>query len=223
MDISSKRHYSGQLYKYTNVMKGWQYRFFTLDPQAGTLQYYLCEGGEKIVSENGQPRGSVHLAAAVICPSDEDSKTFTVNCASGDMLKLRASDARERQEWVNTLRAVAESHTRAIGSTGPPMAPREHLAVLDAFGCVRSQLHRTEQADALLCRILEGINNYHTDHNLLRLKATSAAALHTLTQCLAILQRTQHNENAMTASSVFYRPCPPSNTKLKEANEENNH
>lgn len=113
--------------------------------------------------------------------------------------------------------------TQAIGSTGPPMAPREHLAVLDAFGCVRSQLHRTEQADALLCRILEGINNYHTDHNLLRLKATSAAALHTLTQCLAILQRTQHNENAMTASSVFYRPCPPSNTKLKEANEENNH
>lgn len=48
MEISTKRHYSGQLYKYTNVMKGWQYRFFTLDPQAGLFHYYLCEGGEKV-------------------------------------------------------------------------------------------------------------------------------------------------------------------------------
>lgn len=99
----------GQLYKYTNVMKGWQYRYFLLDAQAGTLHYYLCEGDKP---ENNTPRGSVHLAAAVICPSDEDSKTFTVNCANGDMLKLRASDARARQEWVNGLRAIAESHTK---------------------------------------------------------------------------------------------------------------
>lgn len=53
-----------------------------------------------------------HLAAAVICPSDEDSRTFTINCASGDMLKLRATDARARQEWVNSLRAIAEIHTK---------------------------------------------------------------------------------------------------------------
>lgn len=99
----------GQLYKYTNVMKGWQYRYFILDAEAGTLIYYLIEGDKP---ENNQPRGSVHLAAAVICPSDEDSKTFTVNCANGDMLKLKAADARARQEWVNGLRAVAESHTK---------------------------------------------------------------------------------------------------------------
>lgn len=53
-----------------------------------------------------------HLDAAVVCPSDEDSKTFTINCASGDMLKLRAVDARARQEWVDGLRAIAESHTK---------------------------------------------------------------------------------------------------------------
>lgn len=55
-----------------------------------------------------------HLAAAVICPSDEDSRTFTINCASGDMLKLRATDARARQEWVNGLRAIAEIHTKVF-------------------------------------------------------------------------------------------------------------
>lgn len=95
------------------------------------------------------------------------------------------------------------------------MAPREHLAVLDAFGCVRSQLHRTEQADALLCRFLEGVNNYHNDHDLLKLKATSAAALHTLTQCLAILQRTQQQQDSGSAS-VFYRSMPNSKSKEDE-------
>lgn len=110
MDLHTKqRQFSGQLYKYTNVMKGWQYRYFHVDANGGLLHYYLCEGEKP---EGTVPRGSVHLAGAVICPSEEDSKTFTVNCASGDMLKLRATDARARQEWVNGLRAVAESHTK---------------------------------------------------------------------------------------------------------------
>lgn len=103
------RQFSGQLYKYTNVMKGWQYRYFMVDGESGLLHYFLCEGEKP---DGIVPRGSVHLAGAVICPSDEDSKTFTVNCASGDMLKLRAADARARQEWVNGLRAVAEAHTK---------------------------------------------------------------------------------------------------------------
>lgn len=59
-------------------------------------------------------RGSIHLAAAVISPSDEDSNTFTVNSTSGELFKLRAGDARARQDWVNRLRAVAEMHTIAI-------------------------------------------------------------------------------------------------------------
>lgn len=195
----------GQLYKYTNVVKGWQYRYFILDPQAGTLHYYLCEGDK---SENNIPRGSVHLAAAVICPSDEDSKTFTVNCANGDMLKLRATDARARQEWVNGLRAIAESHTKvlqtvklncflieylqAIGVNCPRLPPREHLAVSDAMGCVRAQLRQAEQADSALCRAIEATGGMcHTDRDMLLLKATSAASLHCLLQCMSILQRSQ--------------------------------
>jgi hypothetical protein len=56
----------------------------------------------------------VHLAAAVITPSNEDSHTFTVNCATGDMFKLRAADARARHEWVNHIRSVTEMLTMAI-------------------------------------------------------------------------------------------------------------
>lgn len=193
MDLhSTPRHFSGQLYKYTNVMKGWQYRYFMVDAHAGLLHYYLCEGEKP---DGNVPRGSAHLAGAVICPSDEDSKTFTVNCASGDMLKLRAQDARARQEWVNGLRAVAESHTKAISVHSPPLPPREHLAVLDAMGSVRTQLQQTEQADAALCRVIEASGGKcFTDPNLLLLKATSAASLHCLFQCLNILQRNQHQQ-----------------------------
>lgn len=108
----SRHQLSGQLSKYTNVMKGWQYRWFTVDAAAGTLTYYLCDtGAEDSHPHINVPRGQAHLANAVVCPSDEDSKTFTVSCASGDILKLRATDARARQEWVDGLRAIAECHT----------------------------------------------------------------------------------------------------------------
>uniref|UniRef100_A0A6P7GLX3 Oxysterol-binding protein-related protein 11-like n=1 Tax=Diabrotica virgifera virgifera TaxID=50390 RepID=A0A6P7GLX3_DIAVI len=160
MDLHTKqRQFSGQLYKYTNVMKGWQYRYFLVDANAGLLHYFLCEGEKP---DGTVPRGSVHLAGAVICPSDEDSKTFTVNCASGDMLKLRATDARARQEWVNGLRAVAESHTKVSYYNG-------------VIG-----------------------SKFFVDPNLLLLKATSAASLHCLTQCMNILQRNQHAQQART-------------------------
>jgi len=31
----------GQLFKYTNVVKGWQHRWFIVDPREGTLSYFL--------------------------------------------------------------------------------------------------------------------------------------------------------------------------------------
>ncbi|XP_045462475.1 oxysterol-binding protein-related protein 11 [Harmonia axyridis] len=201
MDLHTKqRQFSGQLYKYTNVMKGWQYRYFMVDANSGLLHYYLCEGEKP---DGSVPRGSVHLSGAVICPSDEDSKTFTVNCASGDMLKLRATDARARQEWVNGLRAVAESHTKSSSGNSQPLPPREQLAVLDAMGCVRSQLHQTEQADLALCRSIESAGpKLYVDPNLLLLKATSAAALHCLIQCSNILQRNQHAQQARLGFAI---------------------
>lgn len=33
--------FSGQLLKYTNVVKRWQHRWFVLDPSTGMLHYYL--------------------------------------------------------------------------------------------------------------------------------------------------------------------------------------
>lgn len=125
--------------------QGWQYRWFTVDAAAGTFSYYLCETDDTGAAQplGVAPRGQAHLANAVVCPSDEDSRTFTVSCASGDVLKLRATDARARQEWVDGLRAIAECHTLAMGSAS--LAPRESLAASDALGAARQQLQSTEQ------------------------------------------------------------------------------
>uniref|UniRef100_A0A8C8SQE0 Oxysterol-binding protein n=1 Tax=Pelusios castaneus TaxID=367368 RepID=A0A8C8SQE0_9SAUR len=109
----------GYLMKYTNLVTGWQYRFFVLNNEAGLLEYFVNEQ-----SRNQKPRGTLQLAGAVISPSDEDSHTFTVNAASGEQYKLRAADAKERQHWVSRLQICTQHHTEAIGKNNPPLKSR---------------------------------------------------------------------------------------------------
>uniref|UniRef100_A0A667WUL9 Oxysterol-binding protein n=1 Tax=Myripristis murdjan TaxID=586833 RepID=A0A667WUL9_9TELE len=100
----------GYLMKYTNLVTGWQYRFFVLNNEAGLLEYFVNEQ-----SRPQKPRGTLPLAGAVISPSDEDSHTFTVNAISGEQYKLRATDAKERQHWVSRLQICTQHHTEAMG------------------------------------------------------------------------------------------------------------
>ncbi|XP_066581868.1 oxysterol-binding protein-related protein 11 isoform X2 [Prorops nasuta] len=172
-------------------MKGWQYRWFILSPETGELHYFLSES-----EKTQKPRCSIYLAGAVIAPSDEDSNTFTVNSATGDMIKLRATDARARQEWVDKLRAVTEMYTRAIASSHPPLPPREHssnarnpvakLEVLDAFANCREQLAKVEKHNTALSHSIE-TSSLNLDPEVLVLKATAHTTVFTLNQCLNIL------------------------------------
>lgn len=41
MFICHRKPTEGQLSKWTNLMKGWQFRWFTLDPDSGLLEYYV--------------------------------------------------------------------------------------------------------------------------------------------------------------------------------------
>ncbi|CAG5075030.1 Similar to OSBPL11: Oxysterol-binding protein-related protein 11 (Homo sapiens) [Cotesia congregata] len=194
MNPSLRHRYEGQLHKYTNAMKGWQFRWFILSPETGELHYFLSEA-----EKNQRPRCSIYLAGAVIAPSDEDSNTFTVNSATGDMIKLRATDARARQEWVDKLRAVTEMYTRAIASSHPPLPPREHssttprtpvdkLEVLDAFANCREVLTKVEKQNRALVNAIE-TSEFHLDPDLLVLKALVQSTVTTLNQCLNILYK----------------------------------
>ncbi|GIY16597.1 hypothetical protein CDAR_598992 [Caerostris darwini] len=97
----------GQLCKYTNVMKGWQYRWFIITPDTGMLEYYMLDERKK-----SRPRGSLYLAGAVVSPSEDDSQSFSVCGDCGEMYKLKASDAKERQIWVDKIRSVIEKHRK---------------------------------------------------------------------------------------------------------------
>ena len=90
-----------------------------LDPESGRLEYYLLE------ERNGRCRGSHYLAGALVLPSDEDSQTFSVNFASGEVYKVRATNPRERQIWVDRIRACAHFHNEALASNHPSITSRE--------------------------------------------------------------------------------------------------
>lgn len=49
--------------KFSNPIAGWQYRWFNVDPQAGTLSYYLCESSDELPPTiiGNSPRGQVIL------------------------------------------------------------------------------------------------------------------------------------------------------------------
>ena len=109
---------------------GWQYRWFELHPESGQLEYYYYEdhGLHDLVSGKDKNRKignkgkKEHIAGAVVVPSEEDSQTFNVNFASGESYKLRAPNVKERQIWVDRIRAVSQLHDRAIAHSNPPVS-----------------------------------------------------------------------------------------------------
>lgn len=135
-------------------------RYFTVDATQGLLSYYLCEGPDESPQPviTSQPRGQVQLVSAIICPS-EDSRTFLINCASGEIIKLRAPDSRMRQEWVDGLRAIVESHSQAmnLSTTKSPISVRDSLAAFDALDACRQQLQQTETCNANLIKAIENM------------------------------------------------------------------
>jgi len=227
---ASMQTYEGQLNKFTNVVKGWQYRWFVLSGETGNLDYYLMDEG--VI---GKRRGRQHVAGTVVIPSEEDSQTFNVNFASGESYKLRAANVRDRQVWVDRIRAVAHRHENAmardnaapiihkeflgpppgskslLASNGQPTQQLQHLSlsVLDAFGSVHDILQQTDLKHASLAQSIETLPNTASgsskdagaavdargvkfpkchDDELLVLKATSQAALHSMESALNILQ-----------------------------------
>ena len=168
------RRHEGQLSKFTNVVKGWQYRWFVLDPESGSLEYFLMD------ERGGRSRGKQHLAGAVVVPSEEDGNTFSINFGSGEVYKVRASQTRERQVWVDRLRACSHRHGLAIRAsvrsagkdrTTTPPGAKSHvsgsepsdqlqslsLSALDAFGSVHDMLHRVEEKHRSLSEAIEAL------------------------------------------------------------------
>nr|XP_044609824.1 oxysterol-binding protein-related protein 10 isoform X5 [Equus asinus] len=109
----------GVLSKYTNLLQGWQNRYFVLDFEAGILQYFVNEQ-----SKHQKPRGALSLSGAIVSLSDEAPHMLVVYSANGEMYKLRAADAKEKQFWVTQLRACAKYHMETNSKTTPSSRSR---------------------------------------------------------------------------------------------------
>ncbi|XP_067931574.1 oxysterol-binding protein-related protein 11-like isoform X2 [Watersipora subatra] len=105
---------SGQLSKYTNVVKGWQFRWFLLNPNHVRLEYYMQEKEEQAKQK---PRGGISLVGAIVAPSEDDSVTFTVHPANGEVFRLRAESSKWRQIWVSHIMHVIQLATSRRSST----------------------------------------------------------------------------------------------------------
>lgn len=180
--------YEGQLSKYTNIVKGWQFRWFILDYGTGFLNYYLTEN-----EKSKDPRGKIHLNSAEISPSDDDSNSFTVKSEAGESYKLRASDARVRQEWVDRLRTVAKNLKRADQGASAEADQATPSTVNDAFNSVTNCLKKTESSCYSLSRKMDELPTSgeftHVDKDVLMLKATSNSTIHCLHECYSILKQ----------------------------------
>ncbi|XP_044540608.1 oxysterol-binding protein-related protein 10-like, partial [Gracilinanus agilis] len=79
--------------------------YFMLDFESGILQYFVNEQ-----SKNQKPRGALSLAGAIVSLSDEAPHMLVVYSANGEVYKLRAADAKEKQCWVTQLQNCAKYH-----------------------------------------------------------------------------------------------------------------
>ncbi|XP_051869098.1 oxysterol-binding protein-related protein 9 isoform X1 [Pristis pectinata] len=128
----------GPLSKWTNVMKGWQYRWFVLDYNAGLLSYYTVSGFEsKDKMMRGSRRGCVRLRGAVIGIDDEDDSTFTVT-VDQKTFHFQARDADEREQWIHALEETILRHTLQLRGTETGFVPSvqdfdKKLAEADAY------------------------------------------------------------------------------------------
>ncbi|XP_026145407.1 oxysterol-binding protein-related protein 10 isoform X1 [Carassius auratus] len=118
------RRIEGVLSKYTNLIQGWQNRYFVLDPEVGQLQYFVSEQGR-----SQKPRGSLPLIGASVTASDEVPHMFIVSSANGELFKLRAVDSTEQQLWMTQLQECTRRHSDSSAKMRKLKDCDEHLCV----------------------------------------------------------------------------------------------
>uniref|UniRef100_A0A2K6GUT8 Oxysterol-binding protein n=2 Tax=Propithecus coquereli TaxID=379532 RepID=A0A2K6GUT8_PROCO len=164
----------GPLSKWTNVMKGWQYRWFVLDYNAGLLSYYTSK--DKMM--RGSRRGCVRLRGAVIGIDDEDDSTFTIT-VDQKTFHFQARDADEREKWIHALEETILRHTLQLQGLDSGFVPS-----------VQDFDKKLTEADAYLQILIEQLKKIET------LKETTNSMVESIKHCIVLLQIAKDQSNA---------------------------
>ncbi|KAG5276224.1 hypothetical protein AALO_G00129440 [Alosa alosa] len=202
----------GPLSKWTNVMKGWQYRWFVLDYNAGLLSYYTSK--DKMM--RGSRRGCVRLRGAVIGIDDEDDSTFTIT-VDQKTFHFQARDADEREKWIHALEGTILRHTLQLREAETGFVPSvqdfdKKLAEADAYlQILIDQLKLFDEK-------IKDCKEDESRRKIENLKDTTCSMVESIKHCIVLLQiakdrgNDQQHANGLISTinpvDGIYQPSP---------------
>ncbi|XP_034438012.1 oxysterol-binding protein-related protein 9 isoform X5 [Hippoglossus hippoglossus] len=202
----------GPLSKWTNVMKGWQYRWFVLDYNAGLLSYYTSK--DKMM--RGSRRGCVRLRGAVIGIDDEDDSTFTIT-VDQKTFHFQARDADEREKWIHALEGTILRHTLQLREAETGFVPSvqdfdKKLAEADAYlQILIDQLKLFDEK-------IKDCKEDESRRKIENLKETTCSMVESIKHCIVLLQIAKSTINPV--DGIFQPPLdnPVDNSTMPTQN-----
>ncbi|XP_058810229.1 oxysterol-binding protein-related protein 9 isoform X2 [Phymastichus coffea] len=206
----------GSLSKWTNVVNGWQYRWFVLDDNAGLLSYYTSK--EKMM--RGARRGCVRLKGAVIGIDDEDDSTFTITTSSSKddpkTFHFQTRNGEERERWVRALEdtILRHSHSRWNPRKPPPKHDFDRkVAEADAY--LQLLIDQIKLIELKQKRF--GDEQYDKSQRYTEILDQSNAMLNSVKHAIVQLQIAKNT--AIPVNGIYKGPTEPSHKSLPHKHE----
>ncbi|XP_071946282.1 oxysterol-binding protein 1-like isoform X1 [Antedon mediterranea] len=202
--------FTGWLYKWTNYLKGYQRRWFSLSD--GRLSYYRTQAEVAHTC-----RGTINLAGAYI--DTEDSCNFVISSGT-QTFHLKAGSEVERQKWVTALelaKAKAIRMTEEFSDDSSEELPPTETEKTDIQHSMRSFSNKLEDLNtcndlivkhgAALQRALSDLESVHDSTELpTKIKAiTERATLFRITSNAMINACNDYLELAQTQTKKWQR------------------
>jgi len=186
----------GKLLKFTNVVSGYQPRWFVLDGDLKILSYCLTQNDIHL-----PPRGILYLTDADISVCDKDHLSFGITAKCGETLRLRALSPKERNDWVDHLRKAAGAEDvgdMASNASSSGFVSEIQNTISNAKASLeRLIVNKTNLVNEIDAAPIAGA--LHLDPQLLLMKSVANELTETLKNCYALLSnssKTPHNSKS---------------------------
>ncbi|XP_064386753.1 oxysterol-binding protein-related protein 9-like [Halichondria panicea] len=178
---TAKRFMEGPLSKWTNVVNGWQYRWFVLDQTAGLLSYFTSKDKMK----RGSRRGCFRLKTAFVGIDDEDDCTFTIRVESRTY-HFQAQNSEEREHWVGALDSCIRKLSQTVQQADMILGDLHAGVSLD------QRLQEAQAYHSLLSEQFQAITtSLNTNEEAKQLSETIRTMMEALRQCIDMIKDSQ--------------------------------
>lgn len=155
----------GALCKWTNVMRGWAWRWFVLSDNV--LTYYTT----KDKRAKGDKRGSIPVRGALLSIEEDTNFSLTVD---DHTYHFQAPDKSEQKRWIDALELCIETnqqHNQSLKNTGNILRQIEEAQQYLALCEVAQQKIKSDSSTDTLGALLSGLVQNGSDCALRLLEA----------------------------------------------------